>query len=407
MTEAKKNVKTFIALEPAVKTNDTKKRKRMKPVISGSRTSAKERGVVYISHLPHGFYEKELRDFLGQFGTVTNLKVGRSKKTGGSKGYAFAEFRYKDVASVVVKTMNNYLMFEKLLKCQLVPAERIRPAMFRGKINPKQPPLMVSRFKAKKAVNAKRTVEQDNKRVRNQAASLRKLSAKLTALGVDAVVDFPHMVAATPKKILNKSSQKTPIMEVDESDEDITLKTPPNVRKVKSRSNSAATSAVATPTGGTPSLSKLVMKKQLEAMKRKESPDLETVAAKLQKKSGSKHSTPKSAKATPKNTPAAITKSAKKENATKQTPKSLKNTPTLKKISPTNTPKQTPKSGKNTPKVKKISPKNTPKQTPKSIKTLKGTPKKSSTQSPKNTPKSIKTPTGMPKVKKTPKSGKK
>ena len=52
------------------------------------------RAIVYLSHLPHGFYEKELRDFLGQFGAVTNLKLGRSRRTGGSKGFAFVEFRY-------------------------------------------------------------------------------------------------------------------------------------------------------------------------------------------------------------------------------------------------------------------------------------------------------------------------
>ena len=51
------------------------------------------RGIVYFSHLPHGFYEKELRQFLGQFGSVTNLRLGRSKRTGGSKGFAFVEFR--------------------------------------------------------------------------------------------------------------------------------------------------------------------------------------------------------------------------------------------------------------------------------------------------------------------------
>ena len=52
---------------------------------------------------------------------MTNLRLGRSKKTGASRGYAFIEFRYADVAKIVAETMNNYLMFEKLLKCKLVP----------------------------------------------------------------------------------------------------------------------------------------------------------------------------------------------------------------------------------------------------------------------------------------------
>ena len=40
-------------------------------------TSTSERGVVYFSHLPHGFFEKEMREFLSQFGTVTNLRIGK------------------------------------------------------------------------------------------------------------------------------------------------------------------------------------------------------------------------------------------------------------------------------------------------------------------------------------------
>jgi nucleolar protein 15 len=37
-------------------------------------------------------------------------------QTGKSKGYAFIEFAYNDVAKIVAKTMNNYLMFERLVK---------------------------------------------------------------------------------------------------------------------------------------------------------------------------------------------------------------------------------------------------------------------------------------------------
>ena len=57
-----------------------------------------------------------------QFGSVTNLRLGRSQKTGASRGFAFIEFRFADVAKIVADTMNNYLMFEKLLKCKLVPS---------------------------------------------------------------------------------------------------------------------------------------------------------------------------------------------------------------------------------------------------------------------------------------------
>lgn len=84
-----------------------------------SRNRFSDRGIIYISHLPHGFYEAQLRRYLGQFGAITNLRVGRSSKTGASKGFAFVEFRYPEVAKIVCDTMNNYLMFEKLVKCQV------------------------------------------------------------------------------------------------------------------------------------------------------------------------------------------------------------------------------------------------------------------------------------------------
>lgn len=97
-----------------------------------------------------------MRAFFSQFGVITRLRLSRSKKvihkrifcvsvyiflitsevilvltasafnwyffcllqTGGSRGYAFIEFKYEDVAKLVAETMNNYLMFTRLLKCK-------------------------------------------------------------------------------------------------------------------------------------------------------------------------------------------------------------------------------------------------------------------------------------------------
>lgn len=41
-------------------------------------------------------------------------------QTGGSKGYAFVEFACDEVAKIVAETMNNYMMFGRLLKCTTV-----------------------------------------------------------------------------------------------------------------------------------------------------------------------------------------------------------------------------------------------------------------------------------------------
>lgn len=40
----------------------------------------KESGVVYLGHLPHGFYEKQIKQYMTQFGKVKAVKVSRSIK---------------------------------------------------------------------------------------------------------------------------------------------------------------------------------------------------------------------------------------------------------------------------------------------------------------------------------------
>ena len=68
-------------------------RKQQKPKTEESRT-------IYLGHIPHGFYEKEMEGFFSQFGVVTNLRLSRSKRTGASKGYAFIEFGDAETASI-------------------------------------------------------------------------------------------------------------------------------------------------------------------------------------------------------------------------------------------------------------------------------------------------------------------
>ena len=253
----------------------------------GKWDSKHERGVVYFSHIPHGFYEKPMREFLSQFGTVTNLKIGRSSRTGRCRGYAFVEFLYQDVAKIVAETMNNYLMFEKLVKCELVPTAKVSRAIFRKKINPARPPLLVNRFKAKQMANSKRSEKQTERRAKRQNKNLTKVQSKLQKFGIDLVLPEIQMMAETPKadsdnkKLIKKKKSNTPVMELDSDDDEISLKTPPHVKKIKSRSNSAANtprgSKTNTPIGsssskktGTPKLGKAVAEK---LMKKKSTPN--------------------------------------------------------------------------------------------------------------------------------------
>ena len=114
----RKQRKEVAALEEA-KTNKKNKKKT-------------EHGFMYIGHLPHGFFEEEIKSYFGQFGKVLRVRLARAKKTGNYKGYGFVEFLNVDVATIAAETMNNYLMFNKILKCHLIPKEKINPLTFKN-----------------------------------------------------------------------------------------------------------------------------------------------------------------------------------------------------------------------------------------------------------------------------------
>ena len=374
--------KEFIALEknPSLEEGETE--------TSSIKTTpySSTRAVVYMSHLPHGMYEKQLREYLGQFGSITNLRLGRSRKTGVSKGYAFVEFKYPEVAQIVVETMNNYLMFEKLVKAEVVPQDKLSKNIFKGKINPENPPLKKARYLSKKLVNSERTLEQNNKRLKKQLKKLEKVKGKLMSVGLNVQMEFQGIREGLP------ASGKTPVMEVDEDDLDITMKTPPNIKKVMSRNNSALNSAIGSPASksGTPKMSKkkemqprdLVMQAVADKLKgsgadpknSKKSVSTATSEASTPHQSGKKR------KREHEDSPMPI--SAKKMNQGKSPLKAMNNTPKQNKNQGSVALSHTPKSTKKT-NQEKVSPK------------IMGTPKsqKKKKQGPivsNDTPKSVK-----------------
>lgn len=73
-----------------------------------------------------------MKAYFSQFGTVTRLRLSRNKKTGAPKHYAFVEFSSSEVAGIVAKTMDKYLMFNHILQCKFVPPEQVHPNLFEG-----------------------------------------------------------------------------------------------------------------------------------------------------------------------------------------------------------------------------------------------------------------------------------
>ncbi|CAO2188107.1 unnamed protein product [Urochloa humidicola] len=88
--------------------------------------------IVYIGHIPHGFYEDQMQGFFKQFGDIKRLRIARNRKTGKSKHYGFIEFESPAVAKIVADEMNNYLLFEHTLRVTLVPLEKVHPKLWKG-----------------------------------------------------------------------------------------------------------------------------------------------------------------------------------------------------------------------------------------------------------------------------------
>jgi hypothetical protein len=97
-------------------------------------------GIIYLSHLPYGFFEKQLKKFFKQFGDVRKVNLIRSSKTGNPKGYAYIQFKDPIVAKIVCDTMDGYVMFSRVLKCQIVPPENYSEKFWEKVTLPDVPP---------------------------------------------------------------------------------------------------------------------------------------------------------------------------------------------------------------------------------------------------------------------------
>lgn len=145
------------------------------------------KGVIYLSHLPYGFFEPQLRSFFTQFGEVARVRLSRSKRSGRSKGYAWVEFPEIEVAKIAAETMNNYLMYGRRLTCEFVPADKLNPAVFKGADRKFKtiPWRDINRARHNKVV----TEEDYMKHVSRLVKGDEKKKKKLAELGLD--YDFP------------------------------------------------------------------------------------------------------------------------------------------------------------------------------------------------------------------------
>lgn len=143
--------------------------------------------VVYLGRIPHGFYEKEMKAYFSQFGKVTRLRLSRNKKNGASKHYAFVEFEHSEVAEIVAKTMDQYLLKNCLLQCRIVPTERLHKDIWKG-ADKRFRPLPLLKW-AREKHNRERTSDQREKRMQRIEFNNKEKKELLQQLGIS--YDFP------------------------------------------------------------------------------------------------------------------------------------------------------------------------------------------------------------------------
>ena len=148
--------------------------------------------IIYLGHIPHGFYEKEMRAFFKQFGEVKRLKHFRSKKTNGSKGYAFLEFVDADTASTVAEAIDGYYLQDKRLVCHAVPLEKVHEGMF---LTSKKRSLEKEDNKSEEG--ALRPKVSDKLRAERFVAAHNKKRQRLESLGMAFDLPSPALDSAT------------------------------------------------------------------------------------------------------------------------------------------------------------------------------------------------------------------
>ena len=119
-----------------------------------------------------------MKKYFSQFGRVLNLRLSRNKKTGASKHYAFVEFASAEVADIVARTMNNYLMFGHILRVALIPKEQVNANLFKGantrfKVDPRNKKAGLAMERGAERPVWEKRVEKENKRRTARAKELK------------------------------------------------------------------------------------------------------------------------------------------------------------------------------------------------------------------------------------------
>lgn len=207
----------YIALDQVVQAEHGKTKKKSKK--KKAKEFSNSPGVVFLKHIPYGFFEPQMRKYFEQFGRITRLRLARSKKTGKSKGYAYIEFAHQEVAKLVAETMNNYLMFTRILKCDFVPYEDLHDKAFVGCHRlfqkPKSRKMAILRYNKRAAALANTVEKRSTTKKQKLAQALELLGVKYDTSNLSGNPDF-----VPPPRKCSKLSKKDTMEAEDGKTED-------------------------------------------------------------------------------------------------------------------------------------------------------------------------------------------
>lgn len=139
-----------------------------------------------------------MKEYFSQFGNITQLRLSRNRRTGESKHFAFVEFESDDVAQIVAKTMDNYLMFGHILKCKYAPQDSLHPSVWKGanKRFKKVPHVKLE----KQALETPKSKEVWSKKTAKEQRKREQKNEKMKSLGYQ--IDLPQM--KQPEEVLEQ-----------------------------------------------------------------------------------------------------------------------------------------------------------------------------------------------------------
>merc|ERR1712142_168403 len=204
--------KKLLALDAENQKSYEKKVKKLKKKGTGKLEGGP--GVMYVGHLSPEFLEPEIRGYFGQFGTIQRCRLSRSKKTGRSRGFAFIEFSDIKDAKIAAKTMDKYLMHERIMKCAIIPKEKVHESLWKG-ANQKWNHGGLYR-KQRMLYNKEKTNEQITAAKTRRDTKDEQLKAYLKELGVDDF-EFPDGTGVEPESTESPPKKKKPKSSTEET----------------------------------------------------------------------------------------------------------------------------------------------------------------------------------------------